>query len=253
DHQHLGVVDDKDKAGYYAGILTSSLMIGRTVTSFFWGWFADRYGRRKVILIGQSSSIALSVAFGFSWTYWWAVLIRLFIGTLNGSAAVAKALVSDICGKEHEILGMGFLTTAVSLGLIMGPGLAAVLVEPATHFPSLFSESGIFGRFPFLLPNLTVAGFNLLTLPLVLLFVPGYKRSSAANKRKCNAPFEDLRLTNLDAGIPIQQWSESPTLELGYRQPRYGSLDGSERADTPGARIAARASAALTPSSPRVP
>ncbi|CAN0421305.1 unnamed protein product, partial [Ascophyllum nodosum] len=63
-------------------------------------------------------------------------------------------------------------TAAWSLGLVVGPGLGGILAEPAIHFPSVFSESGIFGRFPFLLPNLAVAGISLLTVPLVLLFVP---------------------------------------------------------------------------------
>ncbi|CAM9990009.1 unnamed protein product, partial [Ascophyllum nodosum] len=133
-------------SGYYSGLLSSSFMIGRFLTSYFWGWFADRYGRRKVILVGLLSATALSVAFGVSWTFWWAFLMRFLLGALSGSEAVAKVLVSEICGKEHEIVGMGSLTTAWSIGLVMGPGLGGLLVEPATRFPSVFPESGIFGR-----------------------------------------------------------------------------------------------------------
>ncbi|CAM9302492.1 unnamed protein product, partial [Ectocarpus sp. 8 AP-2014] len=53
--QHLGVADDKDEAGYYAGYLASAFMVGRFATSYFWGRFADRYGRLPVVYIGLSS------------------------------------------------------------------------------------------------------------------------------------------------------------------------------------------------------
>ena len=38
------------------------------------------------------------------------------------------------------------LLAAWSFGLVMGTGLGGILAEPATNFPSVFSESGIFGR-----------------------------------------------------------------------------------------------------------
>ncbi|CAN0085422.1 unnamed protein product [Ascophyllum nodosum] len=250
---HLGAVDDKDKAGYYSGLLTSSFMIGRFLTSYFWGWFADRYGRRKVILVGLLSATALSVAFGVSWTFWWAFLMRFLLGALNGSEAVSKVLVSEICGKEHEIVGMGCLTTAWSIGMVMGPGLGGLLVEPATRFPSVFPQSGIFGRFPFLLPNLAVAGLSLLALPLVLLFVPGYQRPPASSKRDDNESLEDLGLINFNADTLIQQLSISPSLGLGCGQPQYGSLDGSKKIDRPGDVITKEASSSLNPSSPKAP
>lgn len=36
---------------------------------------------------------------------------------------------------------------AWSLALVVGPGVGGILAEPAIHYPSTFSESGIFGRY----------------------------------------------------------------------------------------------------------
>lgn len=32
---------------------------------------------------------------------------------MNGLVAIAKCLISEVCGKEHEVVGMGFVTGAV--------------------------------------------------------------------------------------------------------------------------------------------
>lgn len=35
---------------------------------------------------------------------------RLLLGLLNGMVAASKTLVSEVCGKEHETVGMGVVT-----------------------------------------------------------------------------------------------------------------------------------------------
>ena len=39
------------------------------------------------------------------------VLPRFLLGLLNGMVAASKTLVSDVCGKEHETVGMGVVTS----------------------------------------------------------------------------------------------------------------------------------------------
>ena len=36
---------------------------------------------------------------------------RFLLGAFNGTLAVSKALISDICGKEHEIIGMSVVSS----------------------------------------------------------------------------------------------------------------------------------------------
>ena len=51
-------------------------MVGRVVGVYFWGLVADRYGRRPVVFISLWSTAAFAVAFGFSTTFFWAVVFR---------------------------------------------------------------------------------------------------------------------------------------------------------------------------------
>eukprot|EP00904_Undaria_pinnatifida_P000574 jgi/Undpi1/10517/HiC_scaffold_29.g12967.m1 len=110
--EYLGVVDDKDKAGYNAGLLCASFMIGRTVSSHFWGMVSDRYGCRFVMAFGLSATAVLSVAFGCSPTFAWAVALRFLLGLVNGTLLAGKTIVSDVCGKEHDTVGMGVVSDA---------------------------------------------------------------------------------------------------------------------------------------------
>ncbi|CAM9287714.1 unnamed protein product [Ectocarpus sp. 8 AP-2014] len=169
--QHLGVTDDKDEAGYYAGYVSSAFMVGRVGSSYFWGRFADSHGRLPVIYAGLTSMVVLSIAFGLSTSFVWALGCRFLLGVLNGLLGISKAMTSEVCGKEHEATGMAYVLGCASIGLVIGPGLGGLLAEPATHYPTVFSESGLFGRFPYLLPNIVGAGIALTGLPFVFFFL----------------------------------------------------------------------------------
>lgn len=36
---------------------------------------------------------------------------RFLLGALNGVSAVCKTMVSEVCGKQHEVVGMGVTTS----------------------------------------------------------------------------------------------------------------------------------------------
>jgi hypothetical protein len=44
-----------------------------------------------------------------------------------------------------------------SIGTIIGPAIGGTFADPTTSYPHLFPEDGIFGRYPYLLPNLVCA------------------------------------------------------------------------------------------------
>ena len=58
-----------------------------------------------------------------------------------------------------------------SLGAIAGSSLGGFAAQPATYYPELFSKDGIFGRFPYLLPNLIAIAVILIAMILGILFL----------------------------------------------------------------------------------
>ena len=51
-----------------------------------------------------------------------------------------------------------------SIGTIIGPAIGGTLARPAISIPSVFSPTGIFGHFPYLLPNLICAAILLISI-----------------------------------------------------------------------------------------
>jgi len=58
-----------------------------------------------------------------------------------------------------------------SLGAIVGSSLGGFTAQPAKYYPKMFSQDGIFGRFPYLLPNLIAVAVILVAMILGFLFL----------------------------------------------------------------------------------
>lgn len=149
----------EEDVGYYAGFVGSAFMLGRALTSVFWGMVADRYGRRPVMIFGTATVVVFNTLFGFSTNFWMAISARFLLGSLNGLLGPAKAYISEVCREEHQAVGMSVITTAWGIGLIIGPALGGLLAQPAEKYPHLVSEGSLFGRFPYLLPCLIISIF----------------------------------------------------------------------------------------------
>ncbi|GJM88079.1 hypothetical protein PR202_ga04103 [Eleusine coracana subsp. coracana] len=98
------------------------------------------------LLINSHIQAIFNTLFGLSKTYWMAIVVRFVLGALNGLLAPMK------------------VNTAWGLGVIVGPALGGYLAQPADKYPHMFSKSSIFGRFPYLLPCLSVSSFAVIVL-----------------------------------------------------------------------------------------
>ncbi|KAJ6984280.1 hypothetical protein NC653_022520 [Populus alba x Populus x berolinensis] len=151
------IAEREEDIGFYAGFVGSSFMIGRALTSFFWGWLADRYGRKPIILIGTASVVVLNALFGLSTSFWMAVSIRFLLGCFNSLLGTIRAYASEVCREEYRSMALSVVSTSRGIGMIIGPAIGGFLAQPAENFPNLFAESSIFGRFPYFLPCLVIS------------------------------------------------------------------------------------------------
>ncbi|KAK1393618.1 Protein ZINC INDUCED FACILITATOR [Heracleum sosnowskyi] len=139
----------------------SSFMFGRALTSVLWGILADRYGRKPVIIFGMISVVIFNTLFGLSTSFWMAVSMRFLLGSLCGILGPMRAYASEVCRKEHQALGLSVISTSWGVGLVIGPAIGGYFAQPAEHYPSIFSEQSVFGRFPYFLPCLLISLFAL--------------------------------------------------------------------------------------------
>lgn len=81
----FGMSSNLDSAGYYAGWITGTFMIGRTIASIPWGIASDRYGRKICLLLSMFNVAVFGILFGLSSSFPMAILSRLLIGLGNVS------------------------------------------------------------------------------------------------------------------------------------------------------------------------
>ncbi|KAL8159728.1 hypothetical protein V2J09_001265 [Rumex salicifolius] len=164
------VTEREENISYYAGYVGSALMFGRGLTSIFWGIVADRYGRKPVIIIGTLSVVVFNTLFGLSVNLWMAITTRFLLGSMNGLFGPITAYTIEFCREEHQALALSTISTAWSIGLIIGPSIGGFLSQPAEKYPNIFSKETLFGRFPYFLPclciSLLAAGVSIFTFSL---------------------------------------------------------------------------------------
>ena len=165
----LGLVDDENDAGEYAGFIGSAMMFGRFVSSVYWGQKADEVGRKPVLMIGIMSVVVFSVMFGMSRSFTTAMLSRFMLGLTNPTWGMAKTLVSEIAAPPYQATVMGLTSGCWSLGLVIGPALGGLLANPCKLYPETFGNNAVFTTYPYLLPNLinSILGF----VSLILVFI----------------------------------------------------------------------------------
>ncbi|KAM0033997.1 putative major facilitator superfamily, MFS transporter superfamily [Helianthus debilis subsp. tardiflorus] len=129
----LNIAEEEEDISYYAGYVGSTYMIGRALTSVFWGVVADRYGRKPVILLGTSSVVIFNTLFGFSVNYWMAIVTRFLLGFLNGLLVTVKAYASELLREEHRALALSSISTARGIGLVIGPAMGGFLAQETLH------------------------------------------------------------------------------------------------------------------------
>ncbi|MFS7969943.1 putative major facilitator superfamily, MFS transporter superfamily [Helianthus anomalus] len=183
----FNIAETEEDISYYAGFVGAAYMVGRALTSVFWGLCADRYGRKPVILIGTSTVVIFNTLFGFSVNYWMAIVTRFLLGFLNGLLGPIKAYACELFREEHQAIGLSSVSSSWGIGLVIGPALGGFLAQPAEKFPSLVSSDSLFGRFPYLLPCLCISIFALVVtigaiwLPETLHFHKNNELEAASN------------------------------------------------------------------------
>ncbi|CAI6305207.1 unnamed protein product [Periconia digitata] len=166
----LGIAD-KD-AAFFSGLLLSAYAVAEAITALGWGAISDVYGRKPVALIGLAGVAASSIMFGMAKTYWVALLARFIGGALNGNVAIMQTMVAEMVkNPEHEPRAYATQPFVWTLGGIIGSAMGGFLAQPAKYYPNTFSEDGLFGRYPYLLPNLVAAGGIVLAIIQGMLFL----------------------------------------------------------------------------------
>lgn len=152
------------------------------MTSLLWSNIADKYGRRFVLFISLFGSAASCTLFGTSSSLAEAITIRLLQGVFAGAIGVARSSVTFITDPSNEGKAYAILGFCWGLGGVAGAIIGGAFESPSQKWPHIFPSSGIFGRFPYVLPCAIAGGIILLgsILSLFLDYNAGPRSGSIA-------------------------------------------------------------------------
>lgn len=159
-------------ASFYAGLLVSAYAVAEALTAMLWGAISDRYGRKPIVLFGLVGVAISSLLFGLAETYWVALLARFVGGALNGNVSVMQTMVAEMVkNPEHEPRAYAVQPFVWFLGSIIGSAMGGYLAQPAKFYPHVFSKDGLFGRYPYLLPNLVAVAVVVIAVVQGIIFL----------------------------------------------------------------------------------
>lgn len=131
--------------GRILGLLVAAFSLTQFLFSPMAGQWTDKYGRRKFILLGMALFCLSEGMFAVGKTLW-----VLFVSRLLGGLAAAciipavMAFVADVTSERLRAKGMGWLAAAMSLGLVIGPGVGGFLAEFGVRMPFYFASAVAF-------------------------------------------------------------------------------------------------------------
>lgn len=138
------------------GLFMATYSLMHLLFAPFWGRLSDRIGRRPVILIGLSGYGITFILFGFTDQLGMMFVIRILSGAISSATLpTALAYVADITEEDERSQGIGLMTAAMGLGMIIGPALG-----------------GWLGQQQFSLPFFVAGGLALIIWPFAFLYLP---------------------------------------------------------------------------------
>ncbi|EGC30056.1 hypothetical protein DICPUDRAFT_41990 [Dictyostelium purpureum] len=197
------LTDDRNKLGYFVGILASSYYIAQLVSSFFWGWFSNYKGRRPSLLMGLIGSMICLTGVGLSKNYPMVMTFRFLSGLLNGNVSVAKTMLGEITDSTNQAKAFSFIGLSWGVGGIVAPLIGGYTSNICVKHPNAFSPDSFVCRFPYLFPNIICVLFSLLGLCLGYFYlqesktfsytkIPSKTSSRSISRKKIKSSFKKI-------------------------------------------------------------
>ena len=165
----FGMTSNKDATGYWVGLLATSLMLGRLISSPIWGHLIDTWGRKPVTQLSLASMCLLSITFGLSPSMLWALAFRLLLGLLSPTSISAKTMVSDLLEGEDISSAMAWICISWNIGSISGSFFGGIFSNKTVME---YIPGTLFTDYPYLLANLFPAIVSAIALVLGHFYLP---------------------------------------------------------------------------------
>jgi DHA1 family multidrug resistance protein-like MFS transporter len=126
--EELGLQDEHERA-VWSGILFGAAPLSAAFSGPVWGSIGDRYGR-KLMVVRSLLGLTLFVGpMGFARSAWELLALRLLQGVFSGFMPPSLTLVSVVAPRDRQGVVTGWIQTASTVGMIVGPVLGALVLH----------------------------------------------------------------------------------------------------------------------------
>ncbi len=128
-----------DAPEWIIGWMIAVFSIAQLASAPLWGRVSDRYGRRPAIIAGLLGGAVAFTVFGLATSIWMLFLSRLIQGLGGGTTAVLQAYVGDASEPKDRAKALGWLTSATSAGVMVGPAIGSLAYGFGPAAPGLIA------------------------------------------------------------------------------------------------------------------
>jgi len=143
--------------GTELGALMAVFSVMQFISSPFWGNMSDRFGRKKIMMIGVLGNALSLIVIGLAPNMWVIFVSRAIEGIISSATLpTAMAYISDSTTDDERSGGMGVIGAAMGIGMVLGPGLGGWLSSSSLSTPFFLAAAMSFlslGMIWFVLPE----------------------------------------------------------------------------------------------------
>ena len=140
------IMNELNLSGSVVGYMVATFAVTQLIVSPIAGRWADRFGRKRMIINGLIIFSISEFLFGIGKT-----VEVLFISRMLGGVSAAfvmpavTAFIADITTVDTRPKALGYMSAAISTGFIIGPGVGGFLAEIGSRLPFFFAAGlGLF-------------------------------------------------------------------------------------------------------------
>ncbi|OAA79637.1 Major facilitator superfamily domain, general substrate transporter [Akanthomyces lecanii RCEF 1005] len=141
----IGVASNRVQ--YWVSVSLAVFAVSLFVSSPIWGWMADRYqNRRFPMLVGLLWLLAATLLLCFSTNIAMLLVARILQGMSAAMTwSVGLALLIDSVDKKHVGRSAGYTSTALTLGILLGPLIGGIVYDRAGNYAVFAICFGLIG------------------------------------------------------------------------------------------------------------
>lgn len=127
---------------FWLGVVLTSYSLCQAIAAPMLGRLADRYGRRRLLLLSLAGSAASLALMGLAGALWLLLVARALAGLCGGSIGVAQAFAASLAEPTGRTRVMSRIGAAIGLAFTIGPALGAA-AAPLGFAATAFIGAGL--------------------------------------------------------------------------------------------------------------